>query len=88
MSIYWQLPQYVGMGLSELFASVASYEFAYLAAPRAAQSLFMSLSFCSSGVASFFAIAYIQVFPATDIDIDFKVSRNVSLVIESWTHIV
>lgn len=88
MSIYWQLPQYVGMGLSELFASVASYEFAYLAAPRAAQSLFMSLSFCSSGVASFFAIVYIQVFPATDIDIDFKVSRNVSLVIESWTHIV
>ena len=54
MSVFYQFPQYVGIGLSEVFASVASLEFAYLASPRSAQSLIMSLRFCSAGLSSFF----------------------------------
>jgi len=54
MSVFYQFPQYMGIGLSEVFTSVASLEFAYLAAPRSAQSLIMSLRFCSAGLSSFF----------------------------------
>ncbi|CAF1488783.1 unnamed protein product [Adineta steineri] len=62
MSIFYQFPQYIGVGLSEVFTSVASLEFAYLAAPRSAQSLIMSLRFCSAGLSSFFGSAYIGIF--------------------------
>jgi len=54
MSVFYQFPQYMGIGLSEVFTSVASLEFAYLSAPRSAQSLIMSLRFCSAGLSSFF----------------------------------
>jgi dipeptide/tripeptide permease len=62
MSIFYQFPQYIGIGLSEVFASVASLEFAYLAAPRSAQSLIMSLRFCSAGLSSFFGSAFVGIF--------------------------
>jgi hypothetical protein len=62
LTIYAQLPQNIFIGLSELFAVVASYEFAYFAAPRSAQSLFMSLRFTAAGVASFIGIAFSNAF--------------------------
>ena len=52
MSVFYQFPQYLGIGLSEVFTSVASLEFAYLAAPQSAHSLIMSLRFCSAGLSS------------------------------------
>jgi hypothetical protein len=61
------------MGFAELFATVASYEFAYFAAPRSAQSLFMSLHFCSAGISSFIGTAYIYGFPHPDVEINFSV---------------
>jgi dipeptide/tripeptide permease len=61
MSILYQFPQYVGIGLSEVFTSVASLEFAYLAAPRSAQSLIMSLRFCSAGLSSFVGSGLVSV---------------------------
>jgi hypothetical protein len=76
LSIYAQLPQNIGMGLSELFAMVASYEFAYFAAPRSAQSLFMSLRFCSLGISSFISTGYMYVFTTNSIELDFRVRRN------------
>ncbi len=74
LSIYAQLPQNIGMGLSELFAMIASYEFAYLAAPRSGQSLFMSLRFCSLGISSFISTGYMYVFPTTSFVLNFSVS--------------
>ena len=62
MSIFYQVPQYISIGLSEVFASVASLEFAYLTAPHSAQSLVMSLRFCSAGLSSFLSSAYIDIY--------------------------
>jgi hypothetical protein len=62
------------MGISEVFAMVASFEFAYLAAPRSAQSLIMSLRFCSLGLASFIGDAYVKVFTKTNEKFEFDVS--------------
>ncbi len=73
LSIFFQLPQYVFMGLAEVFATVASLEFAYLAAPRSAQSLFMSLQFCSLGLSSFIGNGYFSIFSSTS-NFDFNVS--------------
>jgi hypothetical protein len=53
---------------------VASYEYAYLAAPLSAQSLFMSLHFCSAGISSFISTVYINVFPNPEVELSFKVS--------------
>ena len=62
------------MGFSEIFGMVASYEFAYFAAPRSAQSLYMSLRFCSIGVSSFIGAVYIAFFPRPSFKLDFSVS--------------
>jgi dipeptide/tripeptide permease len=66
MSIFYQFPQYILIGLSEVFASVASLEFAYLSAPPSAQSLIMSLRFCSAGLSSFFGSIYVGVLLAVE----------------------
>jgi len=73
LSIYSQLPQTIFIGFSQLFGMVGSYEYAYLGAPISAQSLFMSFHFCSAGISSFLSAAYIYVFPAPNVDLDFKV---------------
>ena len=62
MSVFYQLPQYVSMGVSEVFASIASLEFAYLTAPQSAQSFVMSLRFCSVGLSSFLASGYMNIY--------------------------
>lgn len=76
LSIVFQIPQYVGIGLSEVFALTASYEYAYFCAPRSAASLFMSLRFCSLGFSSFLNAGLMYIFPKTTIELDFSV-RNV-----------
>jgi peptide/histidine transporter 3/4 len=74
LSIFYQLPQYIVMGLSEVFGMVASFEFAYLAAPESAQSLIMSLRFCSLGLTSFIGEAYVKIFTESDEKFEFEVS--------------
>lgn len=62
LTIFAQLPQEITLGLSEMLIVMASYEFAFYAAPRSAQSLFMSFRFCSLAIASFIGAAYIASF--------------------------
>lgn len=62
LNVFYQLPQNIFMGFSEIFVMVASFEYAFLAAPRSAQTLFMTLRFCSLGVSSFIAAAFMIPF--------------------------
>ncbi|CAF2742258.1 unnamed protein product [Rotaria sp. Silwood2] len=80
LSIFFQLPQNICMGLSEVFATVASLEFAYLAAPQSAQSLLMSLQFCSLGLSSFIGKAYLSIYSTTSSGFDFS-----CLTLNQWT---
>ena len=72
--VYYLLPQNFALGFSQLFAMVASYEYAYLAAPLSAQSLFMSLHFCSAGIAQFIGVAYAVVIDEFGASTNFGVS--------------
>jgi hypothetical protein len=74
LTIFAQIPQNIGIGFSQLFAMVASYEFAYFAAPRSAQSLFMSLHFCSIGISSFIGSGYSSLFLGLADESNFSVS--------------
>ena len=56
MSIFWQIPQFMAVGLSEILASVASLEFFYTQAPMSMRSLIQALNLCTTAFGSFLVI--------------------------------
>lgn len=73
LPVYSKLPQDLTMGIAQLFVSLGSLEFAFFIGPRSARSLFMSLHFCSIGVASYICDAYMVAIADTRIALDFQV---------------
>uniref|UniRef100_A0A7R9VQN8 Uncharacterized protein n=1 Tax=Chlamydomonas euryale TaxID=1486919 RepID=A0A7R9VQN8_9CHLO len=55
LSIFWQAPQYVLIGLSEVFTSIAQIEFFYDQAPDVMRSCSMALGLLSSALGSYMA---------------------------------
>ena len=60
LNIYVQLPEYVFLGIADLFGTLATFEFANLVAPRSAQSFFMSLYFLSRSIGNYILSGYID----------------------------
>jgi hypothetical protein len=85
LTLYAQLPQNIILGFAEIFAMVASLEFAYFAAPRSAQTLFMSLRFFSLGISSFIGVGYMTAFAAPSSMLDFRVSIKIKQFFSSFS---
>lgn len=87
LPIYYQLFEHIGIGLAELFVTVACYKFAYFAAPYTAQTLFMSIRFCSLGAASFLGVGYMAMFSSPSYQFDFSVSIRIEHLIYCYVFV-
>ncbi|CAF3941314.1 unnamed protein product [Rotaria sordida] len=72
------------IGLSDVFVSASSLEFAYSASSQAAQSLVMRLRFCSIGLTSFLDSVYINIYESvyenfTEANLECKDTRKSKL---------
>eukprot|EP01038_Epipyxis_sp_PR26KG_P011667 gene11667-15622_t len=56
LSVFWQVPQFALIGISEILASITSLEFFYSQAPLAMRSVSQSLNLATTAVGSFLII--------------------------------
>lgn len=56
LSVFWQIPQFVLIGTSEILASITSLEFFYSQAPTTMRSVTQSLNLATSALGSFVVI--------------------------------
>lgn len=61
MSIFWLVPQYIILGVSDVFALVGQQEFFYDQVPDTMRSLGMALYLCANGLGSFLSSILITV---------------------------
>ncbi|KAK9868107.1 hypothetical protein WJX84_007847 [Apatococcus fuscideae] len=59
MSVFWQVPQYLLIGLSEVFASIGQLEFFYDQAPDVMRSCSMALQLASVAIGSYLSGAVV-----------------------------
>lgn len=56
LSIFWQIPQFVLIGISEIFASITSLEFFYSQAPHSMRSVSQALNLFTNALGSWLTI--------------------------------
>jgi len=61
VSVWWQIPSYFLIALSEIFASIASIEYSYTHAPQSMKSMVAALSLFPNAVASLIGIFLSQL---------------------------
>jgi len=61
ISIWWQVPQYVLIGVGEVFAVVSGLEFAYREAPEKMKSCVMALFSLTTAVGSLLLMIVVQM---------------------------
>jgi len=57
VSVWWQIPSYLFIAISEIFASIASIEYSYTHAPQSMKSLIAALSLFPNAVSSLIGLA-------------------------------
>lgn len=73
--VFWQIPQYALIGLSEVFASIAGLEFAYSQAPTTLQSTIMGFFCFSTGLGSFLGTGLLFAFKKVWLPKDYDVGN-------------
>ncbi|XP_031564279.1 solute carrier family 15 member 4-like [Actinia tenebrosa] len=66
MTVFYQVPQFVLIGTSEVFTSITGLEFAYSQAPRCLQGLVMGIFLVTSGLGNFLSSALTNIVYSID----------------------
>ncbi|EDV23753.1 uncharacterized protein TRIADDRAFT_57267 [Trichoplax adhaerens] len=65
--VYWQIPQYIFIGFSEMFASVTAMKFAYSRAPPHLQGTVMGFFDLMTGVGYFLGLGVLAILRSVDL---------------------